>query len=93
MPELHGLKLRLGPRRWPDPWMDVPVQEPALAPAIPGERATPQQKKGRQPVRGLDSGDGPGGPAVITDLSRGPPEDPTSHSWRGRRLGSPAQQQ
>lgn len=45
MPELHGLTLRLGPRRWPDPWTDVPAREPALTPAIPEKELHPSRNK------------------------------------------------
>ena len=45
MPELHGLKLRLGPRRWPDPWTDVPAREPALTPPSREKELHPSRNK------------------------------------------------
>ena len=65
LPKLHGLKLRLGPRKRPDPWTDVPTGELALTLRHPWRKShTPAETRPVASVRGLDSRDGPEGQEV-----------------------------
>lgn len=98
LPKLHGLKLRLGPRKRPDPWTDVPTGE--LAPPSLEEEPHPSRNKAGSQREGLGfqgwaRGAGGGGEPHSNKGEPNPKRSPAqarfaaeAHCWDGVGTGA-----